>query len=75
MNKVDICLETFSFNSQGDELQLVFFTVDYSAVFMNGNVKQNFLEALQHKGMLYLAGIGAIHLGLAIGLKLYFFLY
>ena len=39
------------------------------------NVKKHFMEALQHKGALYLAGIAAIHLGLAIGLKLYFFLY
>ncbi|UPR02742.1 protein YIPF [Chloropicon primus] len=39
------------------------------------NVKQNFMEALQGKGALYLSGIAAIHLGLAIGLKFYFFLY
>lgn len=39
------------------------------------NVKKNFMDALQHKGVFYLAGIAAIHLGLAIGLQLYFFLY
>jgi hypothetical protein len=55
-------------------------SIIFSAAAISGlsiimNVKANFLEALQSKGTLYLGVIAAIHFGLAIGLKLYFFLY
>ena len=54
---------------------LILFAAAVSGLSIVMNVKENFLQALQGKGALYLAGISVIHLGLAIGLKLYFFLY